>query len=64
MAMAVGVDEMQLDSAGHGGSQRQHQAFAGVGKTWCPKCPHKNNSCMCDPYNCQSPPPSVYLNTS
>eukprot|EP00966_Prymnesium_polylepis_P099468 2303659-Prymnesium_polylepis.1 len=61
MAMAVGVDEMQLDSEDRGGSQ---QAFAGLGKNRCPKCPHKNNSCICDPYNCQPPPPSVYLNTS
>ena len=66
MAMAVGVEGLQTASGDHGVSRGgpPHPAFAGVGKTWCPKCPHNNNSCICDPYNTKSPPPSVYLNTN
>ena len=61
LAMCVGAD-LQL--------QRGSLAFAGLGggsggnKTWCPKCPHPNGTCIADPYNNTSPPPSVYLDTN
>eukprot|EP00966_Prymnesium_polylepis_P172325 3984901-Prymnesium_polylepis.1 len=57
----VGVEGLTLSSLtlAPGGS-----AFAGVtGRKWCDGCPHKNGTCICDPYNNKSPPPSVYLDT-
>ena len=58
----VGVDGLTLSALAPSGS-----AFAGItgggGKKWCDGCPHKNGSCICDPYNNRSPPPSVYLDT-
>jgi hypothetical protein len=56
----ISIEALQLSNLISGGS-----AFAGIAgtKKWCDGYAHKNGSCICDPYNNKSPPPSVYLDT-
>eukprot|EP00966_Prymnesium_polylepis_P130788 3025154-Prymnesium_polylepis.1 len=57
--LAVGADLRVNEKLGS-------EVFIGVSgeKQWCPKCPHRGGSCVCNPYNVKAPPPSVYLNTN
>ena len=58
LALAVGADLRVNEQPGSA-------AFAGVSgeKSWCPKCPHKGGSCVCNPYSVKAPPPSVCTST-